>query len=304
MCDNWLGRDCRLAKEQYGYSQVGEQNVLNNCQLVCKVCEKELPVDEQSIPPAILSIYEAALNPNVSAPSGVFVENDDLYWTNKISGNFAGTVVRGHRHPVSVPSDNGPTPFNSTRLSTASGSGYGVAKGMGTVVFARTSPQSPDIGYVTALREGSDVMTDLATDMRSPRQIIFDGDETMYVADEGLGNVWSFPVGRMMAGVPKTQVVPMIGAYGLALYDSKSDAFGHNTKSGSGIGIEGLPLTEQLSLTQQQSNFNRYAPKPQYHGLSFMSKFGAFWEDPVQSAARGVLPAMTSLAALIGLLRL
>merc|ERR1719444_292879 len=50
-----------------------------------------------------------------------------------------------------------------------------------------------------------------------PRGLVWDGDNTIYVADQATNKVYSFPAGRMMGDAPLTTSVVLDGPFGVAL---------------------------------------------------------------------------------------
>jgi sugar lactone lactonase YvrE len=193
-----------------------------------------LPTDAPPANPHILSIYEAKLNSHVSAPSSLWAEGEDLYWTNKKDGSKSGTIVQGQAHPKLEKDDNGKAkPYPATALTNISDHAYGLGKTDRTIFFSRNGTE-PQTGLVTGLLLGTDITIDFVTSIVGPRGLVWDKDRTMYVADEVGGNVWSFPAGRMEPNVPLTRAVTMKGAFGLVILSSDDPAFAHNKVSTDG----------------------------------------------------------------------
>jgi len=239
---------------------------------------RALPVDPTPPQPNILSIYEGSLNPHVSLPTALLADGQDLYWANKQSGTTAGTVVKGASHPKSVASSSGPSAFPALALSNVSEAAFGIGKTEQILFFTRTGVAA-NTGVVSALLLGSDIMIDVSKDLQAPRGLIWDRDDTMYVADETLGNVWSFPCGRMMSNIPLTKALHMDGAHSLALVSSSDPAFLANEVEPGGLSHDGVaPATgldeaDQVFLIDTASKFGaaNYMKKSRSHRGAAMS---------------------------------
>merc|ERR1719152_331229 len=77
---------------------------------------------------------------------------------------------------------------------------------------------------ISALVEGSGIVLDLVRGLGSASALAWDKEQTMYVADGIRGDVSAFPVGRVMANAPLTQIAHLPGASGLAV-TSSADAW-------------------------------------------------------------------------------
>lgn len=178
--------------------------------------------DKKVVQPHILSIYEAKLNPHVSEPASIWADGDDLYWTNMKDGKKAGTVVRGEVDPHLSKNESA---FPADALSTVSSHAYGLGKAHGMMFFTRNG-SIPGTGLVSGFYESTpENVLDFETTIAKPRGLAFDGDATMYVADEAMGQVWSFPVGRFMAEAPLSLVVKMKGCYDITIMSTADPCY-------------------------------------------------------------------------------
>jgi len=198
-----------------------------------KPAQNTLPVDLPPPRPYILSYYEARLNPRVSKPASLLADGKDLFWVNQKDGTTAGTIVKGEVNPKAVISTAGPQPFPAVALTNISDSAYGIGKTDKVVFFTRNGKE-PYLGVLSALKLGTDIIIDLSKDLQGPRGLVWDRDNTMYVADETTGIIWSFPSGRLMANVPLAKVVHMQGAYGLAVFSSEDPGWHANQRQPTG----------------------------------------------------------------------
>eukprot|EP00927_Polykrikos_kofoidii_P054562 TRINITY_DN48971_c0_g1_i1.p1 TRINITY_DN48971_c0_g1~~TRINITY_DN48971_c0_g1_i1.p1 ORF type:complete len:443 (-),score=65.44 TRINITY_DN48971_c0_g1_i1:188-1516(-) len=182
----------------------------------------------------ILSIYESAINPHVSTPAGIASDGLRLYWANKAEGKTSGSVVQGSVNPISPPvvaSGNSPVPFPAKALSNVTDAAYGVAKSASMVLFSCDTGVSG--GSVRGVPQSGDEVYEFAVGLSQPRGLVWDGDNTVFAADQGSNTVWSFPIGRLMNNVPITKTVEFTGAFGLALLQEGDIAFTVTQKSGA-----------------------------------------------------------------------
>lgn len=206
-------------------------------------------VDKPPAPPHIYSVYEADANPYVSLPASIVADGASLYWTNGQDGQTAGTVVKGEVNPQSQPTPSGPKPFPATPLTNVSDGAFGVAKAHRNLYFTRDGAPG-DKGFVSGVVDGSNVSLDVSHHLGRPRGLVWDQDNTVYVADEETGDVFSFPAGAMRADMPLTKAVHMDGAYGLAVLRSDDEGFSANVRL---VDSGALSLEEQAQLALSQA---------------------------------------------------
>jgi len=216
--------------------------------------DEALPVDPPAVKPVIYSMYEAELNPHVSSPAAVWTDGEDLFWTNQKEGKTAGTVVKGKIHPKSGLTKNGPAAFPAVAITNVSEGAFACAKA-GKIMFFSQNGSVPGSGLVTGLLMDTDIVIDFVKNLRTPRGLVWDLDQTMYVADSSSGNVYSFPVGRMMANVPITKTVNMKGAYGLVLLSSGDACFSKNKVDSGGQGASEQAIATSAAKTSQASKW-------------------------------------------------
>lgn len=168
-------------------------------------------------PPSIFSLYEKGVSPNVGTPAGVAVDGSQLYWTNQVGGFSSGAVSFGKKDPRVKDTDGseeGKPTFPSTKLANNTGSAYGVAVTSSKVVFTATQH------YVYAASRGSGEVVALTSDLLKPRGVVWDGDNTVFVADQEGNFVVSLPCGLLKEGAPISHVVDFHSPFGIALVKS------------------------------------------------------------------------------------
>lgn len=165
--------------------------------------------------PSIFSLYEKDVSPNVGTPAGVTVSGSQLYWTNQVGGFSSGSVSYGKTDPtVKQPSDNDGKPsFPSIKFTNNTGAAYGVALTTSKVIFTDTSHT------VWAASRGSGEVVALTQNMLKPRGVVWDKDNTVFVADQEGNFVVSLPCGLLKTGAPTSHVVDIHSPFGIALVD-------------------------------------------------------------------------------------
>jgi len=251
-----------------------------------------LPTDPPPAQPEILSIYESELNPHVSSPASIWVEGEDLYWTNQRDGTTAGTVVKGQAHPkTKVGKDNH---YPAQAMTNVSSGAYGLGLSKNVMFFSRDGTKN-GTGLVTGLLMGTDITIDFVTQLAAPRGLVWDRDQTMYVADQSGGTVSSFPAGRMMSNVPITTTVRMDGAYGLVLLCSSDPAFKDNRVQTGGQAAMDENLATQAALAL------KHPARPSFlqfvkNGYESMGKSFAYGEQGPLAIVVGVAFTVSMLA--------
>lgn len=191
--------------------------------------ESDVPVtDAPEEQPSILSIYEGSINPHVSTPAGLFSDGLNLFWGNGGNGTVAGSAVMGEvdpQAPVVLSQGDQPAPFPATALSNISSATYGLTKTSNLVLWTSEVNGAGVVYGMKASDAGSTVFT-FAAGLGQPRGVIWDGDQTAFVADTATGQIWSFPVGRLINSAPMTPTVLFYGAWGLAMLSETDSAFG------------------------------------------------------------------------------
>lgn len=183
----------------------------------------------------IVSLYENGANPHVSGagPSGLYVDGPTVYWGNAGSGKSNGAVNKGQvtpQVPVSggTPGGTGPNAFPAEALANNTDTVSGVVKTRNSLVYADASQKV----YAVSLDGAGGVYT-LTDQLDSPRGLVWDGDNTVFVADAGVGRIWSLPVGRLADGAPFDSTVDLDGAYGVALLQEGDQGYGLSRAAGA-----------------------------------------------------------------------
>lgn len=210
-----------------------------------------LVTDAPETKPQMLSVYESAANPFVTTPGGVASDGLRLWWGNLNGGGTSGSVSQGSLHPQ-VPAGAGSggsvSAFPAKALSKATSAAFGVARTSNLIVWSSNGTQtfaggsiSQTGGAVYGVPQNGGPAFAFATGLGKPRGLIWDGDNTVYVADQELNAVWSFPAGRLVDNAPLTKTVDFQGAYGVAIL-GESDLAWRSGAAGPGLQLEVLWL--------------------------------------------------------------
>lgn len=203
--------------------------------------------------PRILSMYEGGSNPEVSSPAGVVADGPRLFWANGASGTSAGTVVQGQAAPWASPSPNTAngldsldSHFPTVKIANSTDKAYSVTKTNTLLFFTGENTARPGHDAVFGVDQYGGPVYTVAPGLSKPRGLVWDGDNTVFVADEAKNTVWSMPAGRLVASAPLGKAVDFTGAYGVALI-SKNDA-GFSLMTGHSSPIHSFSLLLWLAL--------------------------------------------------------
>jgi sugar lactone lactonase YvrE len=132
-------------------------------------------------------LYEGSKTSSVSAPGGIAVDGYRVFWANKVLGTEKGSVVQGLESPsISNPNDVVKIAENAIKV-------YGVCMSSANLFF------TDDKTFLYGVKKVGGGIATISEKMKGPRGCAFDGDGTVYVADETGNAVMSFPAN--MAGL-------------------------------------------------------------------------------------------------------
>jgi len=135
---------------------------------------------DEPVSPTVL--YDGANVAAVSSPGGVAVDNFRVFWANKGFGTQVGSVVQGYEQPSAAnPTAVTPIALNAIKV-------YGVCISSSNVYFT-----AEDKKTLYGVKKMGGAIATVSEKMAGPRGCAWDGDGTVYVADEAGSKVWSFP---------------------------------------------------------------------------------------------------------------
>lgn len=148
----------------------------------------------------------------VNHPSGIAVDGMRLYWANMGNGTGGGVIVEGMSSKPELSSSA--MEERTSALAANTRSAYGLTSTHSMLLF---SGDQAGFGTVFGVGKFGGVVSAYVTDLGQPRGLIWDGDNTVFVADQQRNGIWSFPSGRPNHEAPLTKTVDFPDAYGVAL---------------------------------------------------------------------------------------
>jgi len=158
-------------------------------------------------------LYDGMKTPAVSAPGGIAVDNFHVFWGNKGLGTQVGSVVEGFETAdLEKPKPATPIALNSQKV-------YGVCVASGNIFY------TDDKTFLYGVRKYGGGIATVAESMKGPRGCVWDGDGTIYVADETGNKVVSFPSNmRSLAPQKLEKRFEITAPMGLAVVEFSSAA--------------------------------------------------------------------------------
>jgi len=187
-----------------------------------------------SVRPIISALYEATANARVSMPAGIVTTGGNIFWGNSANGKVKGAVIKGEATPTAPlqqSSGSEAASFDTQPLGpmNTADSVFGVTTTHNTIVF---TAEDKKVYGVTRSGGTTDAVV-FSDSFSKPRGLAWDGDNTVYVADQADGAVYSFPCGRLSKDQPRARVVTLRSAFGLTLLRSNDPAFWRGGAKGS-----------------------------------------------------------------------
>jgi len=138
----------------------------------------------------------------VSDPAGIAADGLHIFWGNGAAGTSVGAIVEGARD---VTNGEGPRQVSSNTNKV-----FGVATSSNAIFY------SDNTQFVYGLKKAGGEVVTLSDSFQQPRGLAWDGDGTVFVADQAGSMVYSFPSGRL-APAHTARVTQLHDAFGLAL---------------------------------------------------------------------------------------
>lgn len=118
----------------------------------------------------------------VSRPTGIAVDNFNIYWANREQGIKLGSLAMGMEQPPDT------EPWNSVRtLADNVLISYGVCLSATNVFY------TADKTTIYGIKKVGGPVTLISDKLNQPRGCVWDNDGTMYVADRGNEGIYTFP---------------------------------------------------------------------------------------------------------------
>jgi len=154
-----------------------------------------------------LALYQGPDNAHVGTPAGVAADSVQVYWANQDGGLKKGTIGTGAANPEKSDSIS----LQSGALTTKTDKAFGVVTTASSVIFSDGGYGVYGVpkfggGNATTMNEGFIISRDMA----------WDGEGTVFVADQGASMVYAMP-SRVAENQPLFPVVGMNDVFGVAL---------------------------------------------------------------------------------------
>jgi len=173
-----------------------------------KVSQKELFLTK----PTVEVLYDGNYQKSVSIPGGIAADNFFLFWSNKVSGNLVGSLVRAEESPDGINSKTA-----SIALAKNGHKIYGVCLSQNNVFY------TDHTAYVYGVKKSGGSVTVANDQFVKPRGCAWDGDGTVFVADNLANAVYSFPGNaHLLSTVHRTKVIDCEDAFGLAVISNSA----------------------------------------------------------------------------------
>jgi len=178
--------------------------------------------------PEIKRLYSGSEHAGISRPAGLATNGVQLIWGNEATGTTQGSVVEGETDPKVSPvaptanADSGAETgviVYPKKLSSNTNKVFGVTLTHNAVIYTDNSQ------YVYGVRKGGGEVVTFTSGLEKPRGIAWDGDGTIYVADQAGNMVYCFASGSLKP-TSISRVVGLHDAFGLALLSEEDPAFG------------------------------------------------------------------------------
>lgn len=193
------------------------------------------------VQPHILTMYEASVNSHVSSPAGIVTDGVSVYWANQENGMTAGSVIEGQvspSTPLELTAGGTAASFESHAVASNAASSFGITKTHNMLIYSDSAQ------YIYGVRRTGGQEATLSEAFDSPRGLVWDGDNTIYIADQGANTIWSMPAGRLGPDQPLGRVVDVRDPFGLALLEESDPAFrvlaaaqGASARRAGGLGV-------------------------------------------------------------------
>lgn len=127
-------------------------------------------------------VYDGNLVYQVSRPSGIAVDNFNVYWANREQGIKLGSLAMG----LEIPPEN--EPWKSVRtLSDNILTSFGVCLSATNVYYTASA------SHVYGVKKVGGPVVLITDKLNQPRGCVWDDDGTIYVADRGNDGIYTFP---------------------------------------------------------------------------------------------------------------
>lgn len=152
------------------------------------------------------TLYDGKAIQAVSSPGGIAADGFNLFWTNKAVGTEYGSVVKALEEPPEADVSASVQPIADNALKV-----YGVCAAGPNIFYTEGNK-------VYGVKKVGGAVGVVSDTMKQPRGCTFDGDGTVYIADQTGNAVYSMPANlESVHPEPLDKVLDFADSFGLAL---------------------------------------------------------------------------------------
>lgn len=224
-----------FAASDLNYIAEAEAQAAEAVLLAAKKGKRAPPVPK----PEIRELYsKASGDQHISKPAGLSTNGDDVFWGNEADGVSAGSLVEGETRPRAAPInvktaamvDTGGESSTETAGITTYPKVHATNenKVFGVVVTHNAVIYTAEKSSVYGVPRGGGPVATFTETMETPRGMVWDGDGTVYVADQVGSTVYSFASGILPDASNQPEMkrtVSLNDAFGVALLTEDDPGF-------------------------------------------------------------------------------
>lgn len=156
--------------------------------------------------PMARTLYDGKAVSAVSSPGGIATDGFNLFWTNKAVGTEYGSVVKGFQELPETDVTEAVQPIADNALKV-----YGLCLAGNNVFYTEENK-------VFGVKKTGGAVGVVSDIMKQPRGCTYDGDGTVYVADQAGNAVYSMPANlAVVHPEPLEKVLDFADSFGLAM---------------------------------------------------------------------------------------
>jgi len=171
----------------------------------------------KSVKPRIVEIYNANSSQHLTSPSAVLSDGMHLFWLNSAPNSQSGELVQA----LGIPKANTTVAQTAPVVGSTGFVPNALALSRTYMFWSGENPSDGTNSIFATRKAGGHYVYKMRARLGRPRGLAWDGDNTLFVADEVGGQIFSMPVGRVQLDPPLTKAMSLPGAFGVAVvFDS------------------------------------------------------------------------------------
>jgi hypothetical protein len=156
--------------------------------------------------PMARTLYEQKSLSAVNFPGGIAADGFNLFWTNKVAGTEYGSVIKAFEKPPEAGAVEAVEPIAKNALKS-----YGVCVAGNNVFFTEENK-------VFGVKKTGGAVGIISDVLKKPRGCAYDGDGTVYIADQTGNKVFMMPANmNSVQPEPLEKVLDFADSFGVAV---------------------------------------------------------------------------------------